>query len=86
MTYHTDTPPRASKPSIPASRPYRNVGYWLLTLPIVMLAGFWVPYLSQLPRSPAEIAPTIHLHALLLFIWMTLLVLQPLLIRRAAGA
>ena len=64
-----------------AMRFYRNVGYWLMLLPLIVAAGFWVPYLSQAPHFPARITPTVHVHALLLFTWMAMLVLQPLLIR-----
>ena len=72
-------PPAVPPPS--NLRAYRNVGYWLLLLPVVIAAGFWVPYLSQAPHFPVRITPTVHVHALLLFAWMALLVLQPLLIR-----
>ena len=64
-----------------ALRAYRNAGYVLMGLPIVVAAGFWVPYLSRVPQFPARVTPTVHVHALLLFVWMALLVLQPLLIR-----
>ncbi|HUP06488.1 MAG TPA: hypothetical protein VMU47_05015 [Caldimonas sp.] len=72
-------PPAVPLPSV--LRAYRNVGYWLLLLPVVIAAGFWVPNLSQAPHFPARITPTVHAHALLLFTWLALLVLQPLLIR-----
>ena len=64
-------------------RPYRNLGYWLL-LPAVIVAGCWVPYLSQVPHFAADITRTVHLHALLRFSWIALLVAQPLLIRHGA--
>jgi hypothetical protein len=63
---------------------YRNVGYFLLALPLVVLAGFWIPYLSEIPRFEPSITVPVHLHALLLFAWIVLLVVQPLAIRTGA--
>jgi hypothetical protein len=61
---------------------YRNVGYFLLALPLVFVAGFWIPYLSEIPRFEPSITVPVHLDALLLFAWIVLLVVQPLAIRR----
>jgi SNF family Na+-dependent transporter len=63
---------------------YRNIGYFLLALPLIFIAGFWVPYLSEIPRFDPSITVPVHLHALLLFAWIVLLVVQPLAIRRGA--
>jgi hypothetical protein len=63
---------------------YRNIGYFLLALPVIFVAGFWVPYLSQIPHFDSSITGPVHLHALLLFSWIVLLVIQPLAIRRGA--
>ena len=27
---------------------YRNIGYVLLLLPLVVIAGFWIPYFSEI--------------------------------------
>lgn len=62
-------------------RAYRNVGYFLLALVPVFVAGFWIPYLSAFPNFDASITPAVHVHAILLFTWLALLVVQPLLVR-----
>lgn len=63
---------------------YRNIGYYLLVLPLIFIAGFWIPYLSAIPHFDPSITVPVHLHALLLFAWIALLVVQPLAIRRGA--
>jgi hypothetical protein len=63
---------------------YRNIGYFLLALPVIFVAGFWIPYLSEIPHFDSSITVPVHLHALLLFSWIVLLVIQPLAIRRGA--
>ena len=65
-------------------RAYRNAGYWLLALPAVMLAGFWVPYFSVFPHFDAQVTSAVHLHALVQFSWVALAVIQPLAIRAGA--
>lgn len=65
-------------------RAYRNVGYFLLALLPIFIAGFWIPYLSEIPRFDPGITVPVHLHALLLFAWIVLLVVQPLAIRNGA--
>jgi O-antigen/teichoic acid export membrane protein len=65
-------------------RAYRNVGYFLAALLPIFVAGFWIPYLSQVPRFDPAITLPIHLHAFLLFAWVVLLVAQPLAIRNGA--
>jgi hypothetical protein len=67
-------------------RAYRNLGYFLLALPLAMLAGFWIPYFSAFPHFDANTTAAVHLHALLLFSWVALLAIQPLAIRRGAFA
>ncbi|HEY2683230.1 MAG TPA: hypothetical protein VGI93_06975 [Steroidobacteraceae bacterium] len=62
-------------------RDYRNVGYALLALPVIMVIGFWIPYFSQIPHFEALITPAVHAHAIVQFGWIALLVAQPLLIR-----
>lgn len=47
-------------------------------LALAAIAGFWKPYLTQLAKQPTWI---VHLHALLMAVWCSLLVAQPLLLR-----
>jgi hypothetical protein len=65
-------------------RAYRNLGYFLLALLPIFVAGFWIPYLSEIPAFDPSITPAVHVHALLLFTWIALLVFQPLAIRYRA--
>ena len=63
---------------------YRNLGYILLVFPLMIVAGFWIPYFSQIPKFDASITTAVHIHALLLFAWVGLLVIQPLTARNGA--
>jgi hypothetical protein len=65
-------------------RAYRNLGYFLLALLPIFIAGFWIPYLSEIPAFDPSITPPVHVHAVLLFAWIALLVFQPLAIRYRA--
>src|SRR5450755_4606491 len=65
-------------------RAYRNLGYFLLALLPIFIAGFWIPYLSEIPAFDPSITPPVHIHAVLLFTWIALLVFQPLAIRYRA--
>jgi O-antigen/teichoic acid export membrane protein len=65
-------------------RAYRNLGYFLLILLPIFIAGFWIPYLSEIPAFDSSITPPVHIHAVLLFTWIALLVFQPLAIRYKA--
>jgi uncharacterized membrane protein len=70
-----------------ASALYRNIGLVLLLLPVLFVAGFWIPYLSGIPHSfDTSITAAVHVHAALLFAWVVLLVVQPLAIRARAFA
>jgi hypothetical protein len=62
-------------------RAYRNLGYFLLALLPIFIAGFWIPYLSKIPAFDPSITLSVHIHAVLLFAWIALLVVQPLAIR-----
>jgi len=63
---------------------YRNLGYILLVFPLIIVAGFWIPYFSQIPKFDPSITTAVHIHALLLFAWVGLLVIQPLTARNGA--
>lgn len=65
-------------------RAYRNLGYFLLALLPIFVAGFWIPYLSEIPAFDPSITPPVHIHAMLLFAWIGLLVFQPIAIRYGA--
>jgi hypothetical protein len=65
-------------------RAYRNLGYFLLVLLPIFVAGFWIPYLSEIPAFDPSITPAVHIHAVLLFTWIGLLIFQPIAIRYKA--
>src|SRR5271168_2110043 len=65
-------------------RAYRNLGYVLLVLLPIFIAGFWIPYFSQIPHFDASITIAVHVHAVLLFSFLLLLTVQPLAIRQKA--
>ncbi len=60
----------------------RAGSWWALALFVAALAAFWKPYLSQLDRAEA----VVHLHAILMTLWIGLLALQPQLIARERRA
>ena len=62
-------------------RAYRNVGYVLAFLLPIFIVGFWIPYFSQIPHFDESITAAVHIHALLLFSFLVLLIVQPLAIR-----
>jgi hypothetical protein len=62
-------------------RAYRNLGYVLSVLVPVFIAGFWIPYLSEIPHFDQSITAAVHIHAVLLFCFLTLLIAQPIAIR-----
>jgi hypothetical protein len=62
-------------------RAYRNLGYFFLILLPIFIAGFWIPYLSEIPEFDPSITAPVHIHAVLLFTWIALLIVQPLTIR-----
>lgn len=62
-------------------RAYHNLGYALIALPVVLLAGFYHPYFARLPEYGPPLTAAVHAHAALLVAWVGLLILQPLAIR-----
>jgi hypothetical protein len=65
-------------------RAYRNLGYVLIVLLPIFIAGFWIPYLSEIPHFDQSITAAVHIHAGLLFCLLILLIVQPLAIRYKA--
>ena len=65
-------------------RAYRNLGYVLIVLLPIFIAGFWIPYLSEIPHFDESITAAVHIHAVLLFCFLGLLIVQPLAIRYRA--
>src|ERR1700744_3314949 len=62
-------------------RAYRNLGYVLVVLLPLFIAGFWIPYFSEFPNFDASITIAVHIHAALLFCFLGILIVQPLAIQ-----
>ncbi len=62
-------------------RQYKNLGYFLLILAALVVAGFYKPYFALIPHFDPSITPLVQVHAILLMSLVALLVAQPLLIR-----
>lgn len=58
---------------------YKYIGYFFLLFIIFVALGFYYPYFSLFP-SFKSITVIIHIHALALFLWVLILIAQPLLI------
>ena len=65
-------------------RSYRNLGYVFLVLLPIFVAGFWIPYFSEIPHFDETITMAVHVHAASLFCFLLLLIAQPLAIRYRA--
>ena len=65
-------------------RAYRNLGYVLIALLPIFIAGFWIPCSSEIPHFDQSITTAVHFHAVLLFCFLLLLIIQPLAIRYKA--
>lgn len=57
---------------------YSNLGYWFLLLIIFTFGGFYFTYFTQLS---APIKAIIHIHFLLMSLWIMMLIAQPFLIK-----
>ncbi len=65
--------------SIPARNSYRLTALFIILILIGVQWGFYRSYTSQFPTF-ANATTVIHIHGALLMIWLTLLVVQPILI------
>ena len=57
-------------------------GYYLLGLIVLILLGFWPSYFSKFLDGTANFSNYFHFHATVLIVWMALLIIQPILIRK----
>ena len=61
--------------------PFRNVYiYFALVVPVAIFA-FWKTYFGILGNLPETITPLVHVHALLTFLWLLMLIAQAWFIR-----
>lgn len=59
---------------------YRNLVYFLLILVLLVIFGFYKPYFAIFPNFDKTITVLVHIHATALLIWVSLLIIQPILI------
>lgn len=57
---------------------YHNLGYWFLLFIVLVVGGFYSSYFSIL-RSHRQ--PIIHIHFVLMMLWIAMLITQPFLIK-----
>jgi hypothetical protein len=57
---------------------YNNLGYWFLLLIACVFAGFYTTYFSRIFEPTANI---IHIHFVLMALWIVMLIVQPFLIK-----
>jgi hypothetical protein len=60
---------------------YKNLGYFFLSLLLLVFFGFYKTYFGLFPRFNPETNWIVHFHAFLLFLWVCVVITQPLLIR-----
>ena len=60
---------------------YKNLGYFFLILLSLVFLGFFKTYFGLFPRFNAETTPVVHFHFFVQFLWVCILITQPLLIR-----
>jgi hypothetical protein len=59
---------------------YKNVGYFLLILFVLVIAGFYESYFGLFPHFNSSITTSIHFHAFVMALYVILLIVQPFLI------
>ena len=57
---------------------YKNLGYWFILLIVCVFAGFYTTYFSRFFEPTANI---IHIHFVLMALWIMMLIAQPFLIK-----
>ena len=57
-------------------------GYYILGLIAIVLLGFWKSYFSELIAGTSRHASIFHFHGVMMSLWITMLLVQPLLIRK----
>jgi hypothetical protein len=58
---------------------YRYLGFFFLSFIVFVALGFYYPYFSLFPEFKS-VTQIIHIHAIALFLWVIVLIAQPLLI------
>ena len=62
--------------------PFENAGMYLAGLILIAILGFWESYFSRIIGKAEEFNFYFHFHALMAGLWIGMLILQPILIRK----
>ena len=60
---------------------YKNINYLFIAVLLMVFAGFFKTYFGLFPTF-SGVTSLIHFHAITVLLWLALLILQPILIRR----
>jgi hypothetical protein len=60
---------------------FQNIGYYYLGFLILTFIGFWPSYFSKFFDGTADFNQYFHFHALTALLWVSMLIIQPILIR-----
>ncbi|MCR6718765.1 MAG: hypothetical protein NVV59_00375 [Chitinophagaceae bacterium] len=73
----------SNKTKIAVSRTkFEKSAYYFVALFVLVFLGFWTTYFSKLFDVNGTIPSYFHLHAAVMLIWVVLLIVQPMLIRK----
>ncbi|MCO4294209.1 hypothetical protein NF867_15215 [Solitalea sp. MAHUQ-68] len=61
---------------------FDKFGYYILGLIPIVLLGFWKSYFSELIAGTSRHASIFHFHGMMMSLWIAMLLVQPLLIRK----
>jgi hypothetical protein len=61
---------------------FYNSGYYFIGLLLLVIAGFWPSYFEKFFNGTADFSFYVHFHAAMMMLWILMLVIQPLLIRK----
>lgn len=61
---------------------FNKAGYYFIGFALIVLLGFWNRYFSQLITGTSDNAIYFHFHGIMALLWIAILVVQPILIRK----
>lgn len=60
---------------------FNKSGYYFFGLVVLVLLGFWPSYFSGFFNKSAKFSFIFHFHAIMMFLWILMLIVQPILIQ-----
>lgn len=61
---------------------FDKAGYYIFGLVVMVLLGFWKSYFAELIAGTSRHALIFHFHAVMMSLWIAMLIVQPILIRK----